>query len=420
MFGVGLKFRTCESGTMAVMFAACAAVLLAFVGLTITFLDGHRNRSTAQMSIDSGVLGAAALADDVTDEARVAAASRMFEGNFKAATRSSLDMHDVDIEIWRTNENFPDGSTIVTRGRVTMKVDNYFAGFAGDPQIKVTAESAARRLWSSPVCVLALHESAPNGFEVYGNAQFSAPTCAAQANSANNSGMRTYGTATAVASDFGVQGKFSGDGFAPRPIEGANPTPDPYASVAFPPIEDCIDAASRLIHKTATLLPGTYCGGLDLKAHSDVTLEPGVYIMKDGPLDVNSNTRLFGRDVLIAFTGEDSTLYLGSGAIVDLTSPSSGLWMNMQFYQDRDNTNEDWVTILGNVQLTFDGAAYFPNKEVWVGGGSVINANSPSYSLVADRFWFQDNTIINVTQENRRDLDIEPAKRMDRGVVLIN
>ena len=405
---------------MAVMFAASAAALLAFIGLSITFLDGHRNRSTAQMSIDAGVLGAAALADDITDEARVAAAAKLFEGNFKAATRSSLSMHDVDIEIWRTNEDFPDGSTIVTRGRVTMKVDNYFAGFAGDAKIKVTAESAARRLWSAPVCVLALHETAPNGFEVYGKAQFSAPTCAAQANSGDDQGMRTYGAATAVAADFGVQGKSSGDGFSPQPIEGVDPALDPYASVPFPPIEDCIDAASRLIHKTATLSPGTYCGGLDLKALSDVTLEPGIYIMKDGPLDVNSNTQLFGRDVLIAFTGKHSTLELGSGAIVDLTSPTSGPWANMQFYQDRDNPNEDWVTILGDVQLTFDGAAYFPNEEVWVGGGSVINANSPSYSLVANRFWFQDNSIINVTQENRRDLDIEPAKRMERGVALIN
>lgn len=420
MYRIISRFRSSDSGTMAVMFAASVAALLAFIGLSITFLDGHRNRSTAQMSIDAGVLGAAALADDITDETRVAAAARLFEGNFKAATRSSLDMHNVEIEIWRTNEIFPNGSTIVTRGRVTMEVDNYFAGFAGDPKIKISAESAARRLWSAPVCVLALHESAPNGFEIYGNAEFNAPTCAAQANSANDMGMRTYGKATAVAADFGVQGKSSGDGFAPRPIEGVSPTLDPYASVPFPLIEDCVDIRKKLQQTVTTLSPGTYCGGLDLKAQSEVTLAPGIYIMKDGPLDVNSNTRLFGRDVLIAFTGKHSTLYLGSGAIVDLTSPQSGPWANIQFYQDRDGTNEDWVTILGDVELTFDGAAYFRGKDVWIGGGSVINANSPSYSLVADRFWFQDSSRINITQENRRGLDIEPAERMERGVVLIN
>lgn len=409
-----------DSGTITVMFAAAACILIAFVGLSITFLDGHRARSTAQMSIDAGVLAATAMADEATDEARVAMAARMFESNFKSTSKSSVDMREVAIEIWRTAEDFPDGRTIVTHGRVTMAADNYFSGIIGDKKIEISAESAARRLWSAPLCVLALHETAPNGFEVYGNATFSAPTCAVQANSGHDSGMRTYGAATAHAADFGVHGKFSGDGFAPAPIAGIDPTVDPYASVPFPPIEDCIDASSRLIHKTATLSPGTYCGGLDIKALSEVTLEPGIYIMKNGPLDVNSNTRLFGRDVLIAFTGEDSTLYLGSGAIVDLTSPSSGPWVNMQFYQDRDNTNTDWVTILGDVQLTFDGAAYFPGKEFWIGGGSVINANSPSYALVADRFWFQDSARINVTQENRRNLDIELASRMHKGVLLIN
>jgi hypothetical protein len=144
-------------------------------------------------------------------------------------------------------------------------------------------------------------------------------------------------------------------------------------------------------------------------------MNPGVYVMKDGPFRIDSNSTVTGRDVVIAFTGVDSTLYLGSGAIVDLTSPTTGTYKNIQFFQDMASSTDAWATMLGDIKLTFDGVMYFPTQDVWIGGGSIITAKSPSYIFVAEKLWFQDNTIIDVWQENSRNIDV-PAPSADLRV----
>jgi hypothetical protein len=64
------------------------------------------------------------------------------------------------------------------------------------------------------------------------------------------------------------------------------------------------------------------------------------------------------------------------------------------------------VSIGGNSQLTYDGTMYFPLSNIWVFGGSTVNANSPNVAMVGDKLWFQDNSTINMTQLNTRGLAI--------------
>ncbi len=79
------------------------------------------------------------------------------------------------------------------------------------------------------------------------------------------------------------------------------------------------------------------------------------------------------------------------------------------------------ASIPGDIKLTFDGVLYFPTQDVWIGGGSVINAKSPSYVFVAEKIWFQDNTVVEVWQENSRGLDLPaPSASITRGPQLLN
>ena len=57
-----------------------------------------------------------------------------------------------------------------------------------------------------------------------------------------------------------------------------------------------------------TLNPGTYCLGLHIY-DSQVKLNPGTYIIKDGPLTIGHNSSVVGDGVTFVFTGEDSLLY---------------------------------------------------------------------------------------------------------------
>jgi len=131
---------------------------------------------------------------------------------------------------------------------------------------------------------------------------------------------------------------------------------------------------------------------------------------------------------LIAFTGTGAALQIWGDSSVTLTSPTSGTYMNMQFMQDPSDTNSRglWDSIGGssggqggNAKLTFDGVGYFPTQNWWVFGNAVVNANSPTMAIVADKIWTQGSAYVNVTNQNPRNLPVTPPPQTGYGVKLI-
>ncbi len=398
------RFVGDRSGSVAVISAICMIGILATIGVAVTYASAVNEHAERQAALDAAVLAGASLHEEVSDEEKVLVASEVFAENLKKrnVTLSSAST----IEAGQSAPQFTVLDRIV-RGQSSTHVRNYFSDFVGTENMAVTVESAARAARSEPVCVLAIDDTSPQAIEIYGTAVFTARNCAAQANSTNGLGMRTYGSGRGTARQFGVKGGYSGDGFTPRPITGVPTIPDPYASIPVPMTGPCVDIAAKLQNTPAVLTPGTYCGGIRIMANSQIIMEPGVYVMLDGPFRIDSNSTVNGTEVVIAFTGVESTLYLGSGAIIDLTSPTSGPYTNIQFFQDRHSSADQWVTMMGDIKLRFDGVMYFPTQDVWVGGGSTIEAKSPSYIFVVEKLWFQDNSIIDVWQENSRGLSVE-------------
>jgi hypothetical protein len=204
--------------------------------------------------------------------------------------------------------------------------------------------------------------------------------------------MKQYGSkSNGRAGQFGVTGGFGGTNWSPQPMVEVEPVDDPYAHLPVPIPGPCVDVASKLMQANVTLEPGTYCGGLDIKADSNVTLSPGIYIMKDGQFNVNSGARVRGEEVMIAFVGADSYLHLLSQADVKLTSPKTGTYKNMQFMSDRvlskSKHGEEWTTILGGAKLEFDGVLYLPEQQFWASGNAqetIISGYSPSMIMVTD------------------------------------
>ena len=411
------SFAKASTGTIAILAGLVMMVLFGAIGLATTYTIAIHELSAHQQALDAAVLAGASAPDTSTDAERIAIAEAVFAANLK---KGGFSQTSLVVSSSSSAPMFLVAQQTV-RGQSLARAKNYFAGIIGSETMDVSVMAEARVAVSAPICVLALDRTSPQGIEIYGTAKFTAQNCAAQSNSADGLGMRQYGTATGHAKQFGVKGNFSGDGFFPAPVTGVPQLDDPYAAVPVPATGPCVDIASKLQNTPAVLSPGTYCGGIRIMANSEIIMEPGVYVMLDGPFRVDSNSTVRGTEVVVAFTGIDSTLYLGSGAIIDLTSPRSGTYMNMQFFQDKDASVDEWVTIMGDVRLTFDGVLYFPTQDVWIGGGSVINAKSPTYILVAQKLWFQDNSVVDVVQENSRGLDIEtPAAAMTKNATLVN
>ncbi len=407
-------------GGIAVVTALSLTVLTGVAGLATIYVQAQAAKTSIQASLDAAVLAGTALDNHATEAERIGAAQQAFEFNLQAATKGS----SVEIEITSATEFLIDEARVT--GKAHGKVKNSLGAALGITSMAVEASAAAKRGQSDPLCILALDDSEPSTIEAYGDAQINARDCAVQANSSNGEGMKIYGSATATASQFGVSGSYAGHAWSPDPVTGVEPVVDPYASLPVPEAGACVDVGGKLSGSHYTLDPGTYCGGLSIGAKAKVTLNPGIYIMKDGQFSAGSGAKISGEEVMIAFIGADSYLHLLSGSETALTSPMSGTYKNIQFMSDRDLSQskfeQEWTTILSGATLKYDGVMYLPEQQLWVSGTGhdiIIEANSPSLAIVVNKLWAQGNVVLEVTQEDRRGIgEVTRAPGFGYGAML--
>src|SRR5437588_1679190 len=405
------KFQRREDGQVAVMFALAIVPLAAAVGTAVDYSRGNEIRTSLQKGLDSAVLAAALDAS----------------ANWRTAALNSFN----------GNAN-PKGSSIRTptftlekdiySGSVSALTETSFMGVVGIHSLTVSASSAATTA-KIPLCVLGLNTFDTGAFDMNGNSKFNAPNCAVQANTKANRGMTQEGQPTAVAKRFGVSGAHTGNGYSTPPKARPPAVPDPYASIPFPSHDTCGKGKGLTINGgSTTLAPGTYCGGIRIKSSASVTLQPGIYVMVDGSFWLDGGASATGKEVVIAFTGDDATLRVWGDSTIDLTSPTSGTYKNFQFFQDPndDKGRGAWVSIGGNgntgdkSKATWDGIAYFPSQNFWVFGNTVVNMNSPSMSLVAGQVWVQGNATMNVPNDNPRKLSGSSQTTVPAGARLIH
>jgi hypothetical protein len=393
--------------------------------MTINFMTSFRVRSEAQSAMDSAVLAGTLPPDGTPEAERLSLADASFNANRRLKSTVKKETTEYEV-IEPTSSVFTVSGTSVS-GRSVLEVPNPFKKILGSATLTVTVEAEAQKMQAGPICVLGLDPSEAETIDINGNAEVNLTNCTALANSKSGEGMRQVGTSWMKAKAIGVTGGYTGDNFMPVPITGADPKPDPLASIPMPKAGACVaDVPKKLQQTTVTLDPGTYCGGLDIKADSHITLKPGIYIMLNGPLMVNSGATLTGNNVMIAFLGPDATAYIQAGAVVTLTSPLEGTYAGIQFFGDRETYSSKsgkveplWFTVIGDSTVSWDGTLYMPAHHTWLAGGSAITATSPNYVAISRKLWFQDNTRISFTQSNPRGLPAAPPGQLTYGARVV-
>jgi Flp pilus assembly protein TadG len=417
------RFRTSESGNIAIIAAITLPLTAGAIGVAISYSTVNAVRSDMQAALDAAVLAGAVALDTIGGSDPITTANDVFTGNTSKF---------VNTEATKIAASFTATDPTVS-GTASGSVVNPFGGLIGPKTIAVNVKAAATKL-TTPICVLGLNGLDNGSFDINGSKATFAASCAVQANTNSKSGMTSEGQPTASAKKFGVVGGHKGDAFSPTPVDGSSQVADPYASLPFPTPASCTgkyngNGKGLDISNDTMLSPGTYCGGVHIYGNSThVTLQPGVYIMNDGPFWTDANSVVTGDQVLIAFTGTGAALQIWGDSNVTLTSPTSGTYMNMQFMQDPNDANSRglWDSIGGSsggqggsAKLTFDGVGYFPTQNWWVFGNAVVNANSPSMAIVADKVWTQGSAYVSVTNQNPRNLNVAPPPQTWYGVKLI-
>lgn len=104
--------------------------------------------------------------------------------------------------------------------------------------------------------------------------------------------------------------------------------------------------------------------------------------------------------------------------IVAFLVTASGVAGSQFFEAANDLSTEGGrATIIGGVNLQYEGTFYFPHQHIWIAGGATVKARTSGYAMVADQLWFQHSTRTEI--ELVEDGDKEPVGRFRIGARLI-
>lgn len=279
-------------------------------------------------------------------------------------------------------------------------------------------------------CMLSLDDSANGAISTNGNVTIDASGCGIAVNSNSDNAMDISGTSDVDIGQLSIVGGM--DVGRNADVEyadldtGVAATPDPYEDLEAPEGDGCSreDSRSALsITENTTLSPGTYCGGISI-SNGDVDFEPGVYIIDGGDFSITTNGDVFGEGVSFVLTnsgeGSDPSLQIAASGELTFSAPTEGEDMEgVVFYQDRNirehASNSNRLT--GSASLNIEGVAYFPENDVFYGGGSEADsdAESPCSLIIARTITLSGNPVMgNNCQEDSgvRDIEGPPGVRL--------
>ncbi|WP_162596068.1 TadE/TadG family type IV pilus assembly protein [Methylobacterium sp. 17Sr1-1] len=303
---VGCFVRS-RRGGVALAFAFLAPVVLGCVGIGVDYATWLLRKQKLQNLVD---ITALAVASDMQvggfDKGRAWAVAK---GQTDSMAESKIrdEWINLGIEpVYRQRQGddpfaivpanerdqTPTGVTLTLSQRKHAIMTKLVTPYLTDIVVKATAEIVG----TSRVCVVALEDKAGQAIGLNDDAQVSATGCSVYAMSASAAAIDARDSSKLSAMKSCAVGGYAGSSqhYQPAPITGCPAIKDPLAGRVAPPMGPCLNnprlGPVEVENQNTVLTPGVYCGGLILKAGASVKLTPGIYIIKDGPLVVGSES----------------------------------------------------------------------------------------------------------------------------------
>jgi hypothetical protein len=321
------------------------------------------------------------------DEAALAAAKELRLGNANPATISGVaQTYALAALTGRSTTAQVQASVLGTNTAVKVQIDGSFAPLLGamSPIRKtgIHVEAVAQVMGSAAACLLALDPASVATLSL-DSATLTAPGCATYSDSKSAKGIVTSGNAKIKALLICSSGGTSGSqaSFSPNPTTDCPPLKDPLFSRPPPTVGACTSTNLAISRGTQTLSPGVYCGGLSISGGAHVTLGPGVFVIKDGPLSVSGGASLTGNNAGVYLTGARSVINFDFQSTIDLKAPLSGPLAGILFFEDRSAPIGRSHLMQSRSASQLLGTFYLPRGNLIVGAlppsaGAPVNCSS--------------------------------------------
>lgn len=377
-----------DAGNIALAFALMLPLLLGAVGAGVDFGRYALARAELQEIADAAAIAGArefllsksgsTLAVARAERAALSGASR--SGGGKAAT---------------VNAKADSAAQSVTVALSLEFRPTLFVALVKTP-IDLTVDATASATGGANICVIGLNRIDGDVVSLDDNATLAGDDCAIYSNSVDPHGMLVKASAR-LKSRFNCSSGGYGDNdhhFSPTPLTDCPPREDPLAGRTPPSIGGCDHQEKSLKEFVGRLSPGVYCGGLIIDGASVVDLDPGVYIVKDGALQVKDLSRLRGEGVGFYFTGVDARLLFEDKVVVSLAAPLTGAMAGVLFWQSPAATGIDRFEVKSNFVDRLVGTIYLPRAEFYAFASDEIAENSEYTAIIADRIQLAGKTTL--------------------------
>lgn len=386
---------------MAAVFALSVVPVVGMAGAALDYSRATTSRTDLQSAADRAAL-AAIRAEVATDAERIAAAKAVFGSATpigSATAEASGDARRITVLADATI-----GTTVI--------------GVLGVDTVGLAARATAVKVFEGePPCILALNRSVSGALTITGSAEFVGRACTVYSNSASSTGMVLESSTPPIAAGYCSAGGVSTNHLLqPRPRRFCEVIEDPFRSIVAPTAAHCDYSNVEVGPKdTVTLRPGSYCGGLTLKG--SVTMEPGIYVVRNGPLVVTSQASVTGAGVTISLTGTNAGFTFDAGGATDLEAPTDGALGGMLIIQDKYANPGHENRLAGGADARLVGAIYTPTQKVTLTGNAGFGQLSPFMPIVADQ--------VRISGANFADIDLAgmtlaaPLPKTESGARLV-
>lgn len=404
-----------RSGKVVVFVALC---LTGMVGVVALAVDGGvllDDQQQLQAAADAAALAAATdlftnyLAHQGADPSRTAAQS----AQTTAAANGFADGSNgaaVTVNIPPQSGTFS-GQAGYAEVILQRKQDRYFSTIFGSGAITVTARAVARGTQKPYVdaSMLLLDRSGRGAYDNRGDG-FQTAGAPILINSKSPKAALLSGNSIVMAPQMDIVGDYANSGNAillENVFTGVKETPDPLANLPVPSnLTMASNAQAAYSGGSYTLQPGVYNGGIALSRSAEVTLEPGVYYLNGGGLNVSDRASLTGNGVLIYNNplSSNDAINLSSRGAISLSPPASGVYAGLTFFQDR--TSSAALSLSGGDGMSISGTIYAAAARLNISGNGIITVGSQfitaDLTIAGNGFFRIPWSIANVARQ--RDL----------------
>jgi hypothetical protein len=380
----GPRKRHGESGQTMIMVAILLPVMLGVSGLALDVGSLYSHKRRMQSAADAAALAGALEVNRGRQAFATAMAQRESKRNGfeNAVDGAAITVHYPPIS----------GDHIGNMRFVEVVVDHaaptWFMSLFGWDSVDVKSRAVAGAGANGKACVYVLDPTMNGAFQMNSSAKLNA-TCGIIVNSSDAEAVRGTAGASITATHVSITGGYqlSGATITPTPVTGIPPAPDPLAYLTPPSKIGCDVVNYSANGVTETISPGVYCKGMKLVSGAHVYLNPGMYVIKGGGIDMQSGAILEGTDVTFFITEDTGFSYgvisMQSGTLMKVKAPTTGPYAGILFYQDpaagTPSKSHHFESASGGY---LEGALYFPTQQVKIHSTAALDAE---YTLVVAR-----------------------------------